>query len=327
MYKIYRTNGDFYASVPDNIAIGPNIPSQTSTPINLIGRNKISYGVGHNENFVWLTENFCNTTAPTSAIKGQFWYDTTNDAGTGGELKIAIIDAATVSTDWLSVATVSKVQTLPSSSLDGRLVIYKDNSLKILINSEWYGIVTDSPSTSNTQTSLDILYNYDSDGDGVYDSVYLNSASTSYNVARFNDGAYLETPTTIGGTTSGTLRYGKSYMFTASVMCAVKNSPSIYKAWTVQGTFYVDNAANQTGTADPRKISAISATVTPLAGSSSSLGYLSLVVNADSSAPPLGSTVSEIVSGNYYGLLFSAITGTHSDVNLNWSVSMNISSV
>jgi len=327
MYKIYRTNGDFYASVPDNISLGPNIPSQTSTPINLIGRNKVSYGVAHNENFVWLTENFCNTTPPTSSIKGQLWYDTTNDLGSGGELKLAITDAASTSSGWLSVSTVSKVSTLPSASLDGRLIIFKDNTLKIRMNSDWYTVVTEAPSAETTQTSLDVLYNYDSNLDGIYDTVYLNAQTTSYNIARFNDGAYLETASTIGGTTSGTLRYGKSYAIDAVVMCSVYNTPNVYKAWSITGTFYIDLEANQSTPADPRKISSINCTVTSLAGSSSSLSYLSLVVNADTSLPPTGSSAAEIVNGDYYGLLFNAILGTHADVNLNWTVNLKLYSV
>ena len=327
MYKIYRTNGDFYASVPDNISIGPNIPSQTSTPINLIGRNKVSYGTAQNENFVWLTENFCNTTPPTASIKGQLWYDTSNDLGTGGELKLAISDAASTSTGWLTVATVSKVSTLPSTSLDGRIVIFKDNELKIRINSAWHTIVTEAPSSDNNQASLNIAYNHDSNNDTVYDSVYLNSQSTSYSLARFNDGAYLATVDAIGGTNSGVLRYGKSYMFTASAICSVYNNPNIFKAWDIKGTFYIAKESSQTGTPDPRKISAINCTVTALAGSSSTLSYLNLVVNADTAAPPSGASITDIVNGDYYGLIFSAILSEHPDVNLNWCINISISSV
>src|SRR5574343_1422741 len=93
-YRLKRSNGDFFASVPSNVILGPNIPSTTPTPLNLVGRNVVSYGDAQNENFLWLTENFSDVEAPAGAIKGQLWYDYTNDdgSGIGGELKVAPID-------------------------------------------------------------------------------------------------------------------------------------------------------------------------------------------------------------------------------------------
>ena len=49
----------------------------TATSINLIGRNYYGYGEKQNENFVYLLENFANSSPPLHPIKGQVWFDTT----------------------------------------------------------------------------------------------------------------------------------------------------------------------------------------------------------------------------------------------------------
>ncbi len=50
----------------------------TSTSINLIGKNYTNFGELLNENLLHLLENFANANAPTNPTEGQLWYDTTN---------------------------------------------------------------------------------------------------------------------------------------------------------------------------------------------------------------------------------------------------------
>lgn len=50
----------------------------TSTSINLIGKNYSRFGEILNENMLHLLENFANGTAPSNPSEGQLWYDTTN---------------------------------------------------------------------------------------------------------------------------------------------------------------------------------------------------------------------------------------------------------
>ncbi len=50
----------------------------TSTSINLIGKNYSRFGEILNENMLQLLENFANSTAPSNPTEGQLWYDTTN---------------------------------------------------------------------------------------------------------------------------------------------------------------------------------------------------------------------------------------------------------
>lgn len=51
----------------------------TSTSINLVGRNYVGYGEAQNENYVWMLENFANANPPSRPLKGQLWFNSTNN--------------------------------------------------------------------------------------------------------------------------------------------------------------------------------------------------------------------------------------------------------
>lgn len=51
----------------------------TSTSLGLVGRNYVGYGETQNENFVFLLENFANINPPTRPLKGQIWYNTSDN--------------------------------------------------------------------------------------------------------------------------------------------------------------------------------------------------------------------------------------------------------
>lgn len=70
-YTVRLTNGSTLATVAD-LSI-----DTTSTSLSLVGRGAVNYGEAFAENFVHLLENFANATAPSPAIAGQLWYDTT----------------------------------------------------------------------------------------------------------------------------------------------------------------------------------------------------------------------------------------------------------
>lgn len=71
-YIITKTNGDVLVSVPDTQLVD-------NYGITLVGRNYSGYGVFLNDNFISIMENFANSTAPASPLKGQLWYDTTQN--------------------------------------------------------------------------------------------------------------------------------------------------------------------------------------------------------------------------------------------------------
>jgi hypothetical protein len=71
-YTINRYNGNAIATVVDGTI-------NNTLDITLIGKNYAGYGQSQNENFVYLLENFANSTQPPSPIAGQIWYDTTTN--------------------------------------------------------------------------------------------------------------------------------------------------------------------------------------------------------------------------------------------------------
>jgi hypothetical protein len=72
-YSILLTNGSTLTSVANGTI------DQTATDLTLIGQNTSGYGVFINDNFVHLLENFANTSQPNHPIKGQLWYDTSQN--------------------------------------------------------------------------------------------------------------------------------------------------------------------------------------------------------------------------------------------------------
>jgi hypothetical protein len=52
--------------------------NNTSTSVNLVGKNYAGYGQLIAENFLHLLENFASPTAPITAVEGQLWYDTSD---------------------------------------------------------------------------------------------------------------------------------------------------------------------------------------------------------------------------------------------------------
>jgi hypothetical protein len=70
-YTIKHYNGTLLTTVADGTI-------DTSTDLTLIGKNYAGYGQSQNDNFVWLLENFANTTQPPNPLAGQVWFDSAN---------------------------------------------------------------------------------------------------------------------------------------------------------------------------------------------------------------------------------------------------------
>lgn len=68
-YIINRYNGTVLTTVEDGTI------NQT-TEVKFVGKNFAGYGEAQNENFLFLLENFSNSTAPTKPISGMLWFDT-----------------------------------------------------------------------------------------------------------------------------------------------------------------------------------------------------------------------------------------------------------
>jgi hypothetical protein len=70
-YTINHYNGTLLTTVADGTV-------DTSTNLTLVGKNYAGYGTAQNDNFIFLLENFANTTQPPNPQTGQIWYDSAN---------------------------------------------------------------------------------------------------------------------------------------------------------------------------------------------------------------------------------------------------------
>jgi len=118
-YTVNKTNGSVLATVSDGTI-------DTSTDLVLIGKNYAGYGEFLNENYVKLLENFANTSAPSSPLAGQMWWDTTNSllkVYTGSAFKTVSSSTASASTP-----TGSVTGDLWWDTTNGQLKVYNGSS-------------------------------------------------------------------------------------------------------------------------------------------------------------------------------------------------------
>lgn len=140
-YTINLTNGQ--PLIPGGLSDGTY--DNTHTSLTLIGKDFANYGTFLNENFVYLLENFANTTSPANPLKGQLWWDTTNNI-----LKVYSGSSWKISTGATSTPFNSPPGDL--STLGGDLWFDTTNSqLKVYSGTSWVVIGPQAtPATGNT---------------------------------------------------------------------------------------------------------------------------------------------------------------------------------
>ncbi len=72
-YKLNKTDGTILTDLVDGTV------DSTSSDLTLIGKNYSGFGEFLNENFIKLLENFSSTDEPANPIRGQLWYDTSEN--------------------------------------------------------------------------------------------------------------------------------------------------------------------------------------------------------------------------------------------------------
>lgn len=72
-YRINKTDGSLLVDLIDGTI------NTESSDITLIGRNYKGFGELINENFVKILENFASTSAPANPLRGQLWFDTSEN--------------------------------------------------------------------------------------------------------------------------------------------------------------------------------------------------------------------------------------------------------
>jgi hypothetical protein len=128
-YTINTFDGNFLTN------ISPGTVDTTATPLALLGKNYSGYGALVASNFVYLTENFAKTTAPANPLKGQLWYDKSENL-----LKVCSTAGDANSFKRLGV-TMSASE--PASSLEGDLFFNtSEKQLKIKSGSAFLNATT-----------------------------------------------------------------------------------------------------------------------------------------------------------------------------------------
>jgi hypothetical protein len=147
-YNINLSNGT--TLVPGGLSDGT--VDTTHTSLTLIGRDYAGYGAFLNENFVYLLENFSNTSSPANPLKGQLWWDLNNNV-----LRVWSGQSWKISTG----ATSSKSTNPPSdlSGLGGDLWFDTDNQqLKVYSGTGWITVgPATTPATGNTGATAQVM--------------------------------------------------------------------------------------------------------------------------------------------------------------------------
>jgi len=109
-YKLNKTDGSLLTDLIDGVL------DTNTTDLALVGRNYTGFGEFLNENFIKLLENFSNPNEPVNPLRGQLWYDTS-------ENKLKIYDG----TDFQSAAGSFISESEPTGPIPGDTWFSTDN--------------------------------------------------------------------------------------------------------------------------------------------------------------------------------------------------------
>jgi hypothetical protein len=118
-YIINKSDGSVLLSVQDG-------ELDTSTSLGLLGKNYTGYGEVQNENFIFLLENFANTNPPARPVKGQTWFDSTNN----------VLNTYT-GTVWTPVGSATPSTTTPPEVLGAFWLNTTTNQLYVFVGPSW----------------------------------------------------------------------------------------------------------------------------------------------------------------------------------------------
>jgi hypothetical protein len=92
-----------------------------------VGRNYVGYGETQNENFVFLLENFANTSPPSRPLVGQIWFNTTDDTAYAYD-----------GSNWNPIGSAASSPTAPPNTNSGALWLKTPiNQLYVYTGTEW----------------------------------------------------------------------------------------------------------------------------------------------------------------------------------------------
>lgn len=288
-YTINLTNGS--ALIPNGLQDGTINTSATS--LTLIGRDYAGYGSFLNENFVYLLENFADTTSPANPLRGQLWWDTANNI-----LRVYSGTSWKISTGATSAPFSSPPSDL--SALGGDLWFDSTNQqLKLWSGTQW--IVIGPLATAATT------------GTGAIPAVMLDTSAGTHIVVQFSIAGVIYaifSKDSFSSTTPGftTVQAGLNFSTIASPTLGLNTQATAATASTLvlrdtSGGITVNNI-NAAGA-----ITAPSASVTGTVAATSFTGNLTgNVTGSGVNSTTITGSLFNIASGGtgYYGTLMTA---------------------
>lgn len=142
-YTIIKTNGTVLATIPDGTV------NTTSTSLQLPGRNYSGYGQVMDTNFVRVLENFADSNVPRNALKGQLWYNTSEQS-----LYVCKTDGETDPNNWLKIVSTADIN-FSNLVISGNL--YADNALltgNVIANAGYFEYLTVNVSANINDATL-----------------------------------------------------------------------------------------------------------------------------------------------------------------------------
>jgi hypothetical protein len=135
-YTVNKTDGSVFASVGDGAV-------DTTSSLTLIGRNKTNYGELIAENFIHQLENFAHTTAPSSPLTGQIWFNKTDST-------LRIYNGS----DFERTSAIEVKSTAISTNLTEGTMYFdtRDDELKVYANSAFKSAVIPGGTITDTYT-------------------------------------------------------------------------------------------------------------------------------------------------------------------------------
>jgi hypothetical protein len=104
----------------------------TSTSLGLVGRNYFGYGETQNENFLFLLENFANSSPPQRPVRGQLWFNTESQ-----QLNI-YTQTSNTEFQWVVVGSAVISDTAPSNKSPGSFWLKSPgNVLYVWTGADW----------------------------------------------------------------------------------------------------------------------------------------------------------------------------------------------
>lgn len=137
-YTITLTNGTTLTTIADGTV------NSTNSDLVLVGKNYAGYGQFLNENFVHLLENFSDSTAPTTPLAGQLWWDTS------GNLKVY------TGTAFKTISSITSSSSAPTGPVTGNSWWDTTNEQLYVYNGSSF-ILVGPAFSSNTGTSGTIV--------------------------------------------------------------------------------------------------------------------------------------------------------------------------